>query len=254
VTWFEHGASRIYFEDAGQGVPVLFLPGWSESVDDFQRLRSELSRRYRVIAADLPGSGKSGPQPREYTAVYYHEDAETFLALLEWLVVDRAHVVGFSDGGEVALLMAARNPAALRSVIVWGAAGQLVTPPAMVDAFFDLVDAPVEEMRGFSDYLRGVYGETNARAMSRSVATAWRSMSASGGDISRSVAGAMACPVLLITGEHDPYAPPRVVRDLAGDMPDGHFVECGGAGHMLHVDRPDWLAETIVSWLDAMST
>ena len=99
MSWFEYSGSRIYFEEEGAGSPVLFLPGWSESIEEFADLRRTLARNFRVIAADLPGSGKSGPQPRSYTPTYYDDDARAFLALLKSLDAAPAHLAGFSDGG-----------------------------------------------------------------------------------------------------------------------------------------------------------
>jgi valacyclovir hydrolase len=72
---------------------------------------------YKVIAAGLPGSGRSEPLPRAYTATYYEDDARSFTALLEHLETGPAYLVGFSDGGEVALLMAALTSDARHSAL-----------------------------------------------------------------------------------------------------------------------------------------
>jgi valacyclovir hydrolase len=248
MPWFEHGSARIYYEDQGEGSPVLFLPGWSESIDEFAELRGALAGGHRVIAADLPGSGKSGPQPRSYAPTYYEDDAIAFLALIAELSLERPHVAGFSDGGEVALVMAARNAEALRSVVAWGAVGQ--TPPlAMIDAFHNVVDQPSEAMGPFSQHLQATYGEGNARLMSQSVAAAWRAIAQSGDDISRSRAPGITCPTLLITGDHDPFAPPAPVAALAAAIPEAEFIEVTDAGHVLHTDHGEWLAETITGWI-----
>jgi pimeloyl-ACP methyl ester carboxylesterase len=62
---FDHGTSRIYYEESGSGDPVLLLPGFAGSIEEFSSLREALATGgYRVIAADLPGSGRSEPQPR----------------------------------------------------------------------------------------------------------------------------------------------------------------------------------------------
>jgi valacyclovir hydrolase len=128
MAWFEHKTSRIYYEEHGAGDPVLLLPGWSQSAKELAALSDALAASYRVIAADLPGSGRSQPQPRAYAATYYGDDAASFAALLRQLGVAPAHLVGFSDGGEVALLLAAKTPGAVRSVVTWGAAGTLSDP------------------------------------------------------------------------------------------------------------------------------
>jgi len=77
MSWFEHGESRIYNEQDGQGEPVLVLPGWGGGIGEFEPIRQSLAPHFRVIAADLPGSGKSEPQPREYSPTYFRDDAKT---------------------------------------------------------------------------------------------------------------------------------------------------------------------------------
>ena len=70
-----------------------------------------------------------------------------------------------------------------------------------------------------------------------------------GGDISRSQAATITCPVLLITGEDDFLATPALVSDMAHAIAGGEFLEAKGAGHSVHHDRPAWLSETVVGWL-----
>ena len=250
MAWFEHGASRIYYEEEGSGDPLLLIPGITLSIEDLQAIRQALTPRYRVIAADPPGSGRSGPQPREYTASYYQDDSRAFLALLDELRASPAHIVGFSDGGEYALLMAELQPTAVRSIVAWGAAGKAAAPREFLKAFGQVVDNPIPALQEFSNYLKGTYGEENARIMTQSAAKALGAIIDAGGDISRKRAGEIACPALLITGEQDSmFAPPAVVSEMAGAMQHAEFIEAKGAGHLVHHDSPDWLAKTIVDWL-----
>ena len=250
MAWFEHGTSRIYYEETGSGGPLLLIPGVTLSIEDLAPIRQALTPRYRVIAADPPGSGRSGPQPREFSPSYYEDDSRSFLALLEELGASPAHVAGFSDGGEYALLMAELEPAAVRSVVAWGAAGRLVAPPEFLEAFGRVVDNPIPPLEEFSSYLKGTYGEENARVMTRTLAKAWGAIVEAGGDISRSRAGEIACPALLITGEQDSmFAPPAVVSEMAAAMRQAEFIEAKGAGHLVHHTSPDWLAGTIAGWL-----
>ena len=133
MAWFEHNGSRIYYEEQGTGTAVLVLPGFAGNIEEFAVLRDALvAAGYRVIAADLPGSGRSEPQPRTYTATYFEDDAGSFAALLEHLATGPAHLMGFSDGGDISLLMAALTPGVARSVVSWGAAGVLNDPERTV--------------------------------------------------------------------------------------------------------------------------
>jgi len=254
MSWFDHAGQRIWFEDEGNGEPALVLPGWTERFDDLNPLIAALRRDYRVIAADLPGSGRSLPQPRAYPATYYDDDARSFLALLAAIGASPAHLVGFSDGGEVALLMGVRGGTAITSIAAWGAAGEIAVPTSLIDAFHDVIDKPADGLAEFSRHLKAAYGEVNARRMTRSATEAWRAIVAAGGDISRSSAAAIACPALLITGSRDFFASPDVVSRLARTIPRGEFVAAENAGHLVHVERGEWLIETIVGWLARHST
>jgi len=253
--WFEHDGKRIYYEEEGSGEPVLVLPGWGGSIEEFRPLREALQGRYRVIAADVPGSGRSGPQPREYTATYYIDDARALTSLLEQAGAMPAHLLGFSDGGEYALLTAATRPDVAMSVATWGAAGKLDEPmPGMFDAFGALIDDPIEPLAGFAAHMKATYGEENARKMVQSAARAFREISSRGGDISRSLAGDIRCSALLIAGEEDFLATPALVGDMAAAIPNGRFQLARGAGHAVHETHGDWLIATIVAWLAEVAT
>src|SRR5260221_9402767 len=171
MAWFEHDTSRIYYEAQGSGTPVLVLPGFAGSIEEFAALRETLvAAGYQVIAADLPGSGRSEPQPRTYTATFYEDDARSFAALLQHLRTGPAHLMGFSDGGEISLLMSALMPGIARSVVAWGAAVGLNDPSRQLrGAVYNVVDHPIPPLQQFRDYLVATYGEANARAMTQSM-------------------------------------------------------------------------------------
>ena len=250
MAWFEKAAVRIHYEESGQGDPVLVVPGWGGSIEELGSLCDALAVNHRVIAVDPPGSGKSGPQPRTYTRTYYQEDSALLLSLLDALDAWPAHLVGFSDGGEYELLMAALSPGVARSLAIWGSAGNLGQNLEMAEVMATVIDQPIPPMAEFSEYLKGAYGEANARVMTRSAGTAFRAIMEAGGDVSRSLAASIACPALLITGEHDFVATPTLVSQMARAIPSGEFQEVPGAGHPVHHERPDWLAQTILDWLE----
>lgn len=250
MAWFDHGGLRIYYEESGRGDPLLLMPGFSGTIDAYQLLRARFAERYRVIAADLPGSGHSLPQPRTYGTDYYQQDAEAFAALLQGLGCGPSHLLGHSDGGEVAVAIAEMFPGQARSVLAWGAAGMASDPDGSISATFrNAVDAPMEGMEGYRSYLIDTYGAANARAIVRSFADGFDAIIAAGGDISRSTAHQIACPVLLIAGQNDGLCPPSLVRELAALIPGAEFVLAEGAGHVIHEDRPEWFVQTAMDWL-----
>ena len=219
MAWHGPVGRQIYYEDTGRGDTVVLMPGWGGSITDLDRLRREFVSGFRVIAVDLPGSGRSQPQPRHYTASYYLDDARALLGLLDALRVEVAHLVGFSDGGENALLMAALEPGRALSVVTWGAAGQIVASPDMLDGLARLVDEPIDPLKALAAYMVEAHGVHNARLMAGSWARALGGIIDAGGDVSRSRATLITCPTLLITGTYDPFCPPRLVRDWPTPSP-----------------------------------
>ncbi|MFL6075537.1 MAG: alpha/beta fold hydrolase [Mycobacteriales bacterium] len=249
MSWYGPYGQRIYYEDDGRGDTVLLMPGWGGSVTDLDRLRRRLVSGFRVIAVDLPGSGRSQPQPRHYPPTYYLDDARLLLGLLDELQVEVAHLVGFSDGGEEALLMAALRPARALSVLTWGAAGHVVAEPELLRGLANLLDHPPDELKTLAAYLAERYGADGARIMAGSWARALTAVIDAGGDVSRSRAARINCPALLIAGTHDPFCPPALVREMAGAIPRGKYLEAPEGGHDLHLSHGGWLASTVVDWL-----
>jgi valacyclovir hydrolase len=249
MSWYGPDGQQLYYEDTGRGDSVMLLPGWGGSVIDLNRLRRELVSGFRVIAVDLPGSGRSQPQPRRYASDYYLDDAYTLFRLLDELRVEVAHLVGFSDGGEEALLMAALQPARALSVLTWGAAGQIVASSQMLRGLARLIDDPIDPLRSLAAYLAEAYGADQARIMARSWAQALSAVIGAGGDVSRSRATHITCPALLITGTYDPFCPPSLVREMADAISRGNYLEVPGGGHDLHLSHTGWLVSTVADWL-----
>jgi valacyclovir hydrolase len=133
MAWHGLPGRKLYYEDSGRGDAVALMPGWGGSIADLSRLRHDLAGGFRVVVVDLPGSGRSQPQPRHYTPGYYREDATVLLGLLDALGIGAARLAGFSDGGEEALLMAALRPGCALSLFTWGAIGQIVASRADLD-------------------------------------------------------------------------------------------------------------------------
>jgi len=77
MAWHGPDGRQLYYEDTGRGDTVLLMPGWAGNIVEFYELRQELASGFRVIAVDLPGSGRSQPQPRRYSPSYYLDDAQS---------------------------------------------------------------------------------------------------------------------------------------------------------------------------------
>jgi valacyclovir hydrolase len=249
MPWHGPDGHRLYYEDTGRGDGVVLMAGWAGSIIELSQLRAALSPGFRVIAVDLPGSGRSEPQPRSYEAGYHHDDARALLSLLDALDISAAHLAGFSDGGEVAVLMAELRPGLALSLFTWCAAGKIETTPDELTSLENAVDQPADGLATLAAYLATAYGADTARIMTRSWAQAMRDLVTAGGDISRNSAHLITCPALLVAGTYDPHCPPGPTEELAALIPMGQFLEAPGAGHAVHLSHAAWLTGQLTRWL-----
>jgi len=111
----------IYYEIYGSGDPLLLLHGGYSDVHAWRRQIPELSKYFRVIAVDSRGHGASTFDDRPFT---YQLLTADIVALMDFLKIDKADVVGWSDGAVIALHMALNYPQRIRRAVLIGASVQ----------------------------------------------------------------------------------------------------------------------------------
>ena len=98
--------TKIYYEEYGNGVPLLLLQGGMGSIADFSLCIPELSKKFHVIAPDMPGQGRS----QMADSMSYQLMADFISAFIDKVELDSAYIMGWSDGGNVALILASKRP------------------------------------------------------------------------------------------------------------------------------------------------
>jgi len=101
---------RVHYAEAGEGPPLILVHGFLVSHKEWLPILPYLSQHFRCIAPDLPGWGKSdkrAPGEYPYTREAY---AETLVELMGALDLSRAHILGHSMGGSIAITLAADHP------------------------------------------------------------------------------------------------------------------------------------------------
>lgn len=240
-----NGASLDYSDSGNPDRPVVVLiHGWLGTwQSEFEPEIAWLSPYYRVLAPSRRGYGRSGPKPRTYHRDFYRQDAEDIAGWLDALSVRRAHIVGYSDGGEVALLLPILRPDLAQSVATWGAVGyfspdqrpllQRYWPPTWVD-----------------DRVRALHGPQYIDGMVLGWIQAMKQIIDSGGDVSLSQAGQIGCPLLLMLGRQDSLNPETAGRQLAARAPRGRLVmfDCG---HPVHREQTETFRAALWEHLQA---
>src|SRR3954451_2806424 len=106
---------HMYFETYGDGTPLVLLHGGMLSIDlNFAGLIPTLAKKHRVIGVEMQGHGRTADIDRQITPAALASD---IVALLDHLGIDRAHVVGHSMGGGVAMELAVSYPDRVLSVV-----------------------------------------------------------------------------------------------------------------------------------------
>ena len=109
---------ELFYTKAGSGPPLLLLHGNGEDGTYFVHQIEEFSRDFTVYAIDTRGHGKS---PRGIAPFTISQFADDLLAFMDRQGLPRADILGFSDGGNIALIFALRHPDRVRRLILNGA-------------------------------------------------------------------------------------------------------------------------------------
>ncbi len=109
---------KMYAEVYGEGQPLLIIHGNSGSINNFIYQIPYFSKKYKVIIADSRSQGKSKDNG---DSLSYEMMADDYAALLDELKIDSANVIGWSDGGINALLLALRHPEKVKKMAITGA-------------------------------------------------------------------------------------------------------------------------------------
>lgn len=109
---------KLYFTEKGCGDVMVLLHGNNGSGDYFENQMQYFSKKYRVIAVDTRGHGKSPRGKTEFTLDRFADDLKDFF---EEMIIDRAIIVGFSDGANIALIFAMKYPQFVSKLVLNGA-------------------------------------------------------------------------------------------------------------------------------------
>ncbi len=231
--------SIISYLDEGQGEPLLFIHGFTGTATaDHAGLMDEFRPTHRLIGPDLRGYGASRPPNRDFPVDFYQRDAADMAALLDAINCGPVTVLGFSDGAEVSLLLAAMRPDLVRGVVAWGVCG-VISPEELqaVQSWLPLTNW--DEVR--PEWKRHII-ERHGTEQFEPMITGWlgaaRGIYERGGDISYNPSNRIQCPVLIMNGDGEVGNTPRDVRRLAERIPNCRLEFVVDSGHPIHKDQP----------------
>lgn len=254
---------RLAFDDEGRGPAVVCLHAIGHGASDYARLRARLRNRFRVLAVDWPGQGRSGDDPQPASAMRY---TSLLAGLLDALDLGEAVLVGNSIGGAVALRLAHAQPRRVRGLVLENPGGLADTSDRLsqsaIGALVAFFEAGTRGARwfpaAFGAYYRLILQRTAAAPQRRRIvaagreaapvlAQAWRSFARPEQDL-RALVPQIACPTLFAWATRDTLIPLGRSRAAIGSMPNARIVPFP-AGHSAHLETPDAFEETLEGFL-----
>ncbi|UOF89443.1 alpha/beta hydrolase [Fodinisporobacter ferrooxydans] len=146
---FDQIHPAIYYEDSGQGEPVVFITGLGGNHGNWRPYVQRLQKDFRCITLDNRGTGQSGRPTEPYTI---SDMAQDVVRVFDYLNIQDAHVIGNSLGGRIAQQIADSNPRRIKSLV-------LMSTTASVSPWYDSILQSWERMRRYmplEEYYRSV--------------------------------------------------------------------------------------------------
>lgn len=221
--------AHLHYDEVGTGEPLVLLHGLLGTAQrDLGQVMAWLGERYHVYGPSLRGYGESTPKPRDFPFDFYHRDAQDILAFMDALNISSAHILGYSDGGETALVAAGLQPQRFKSVAVIGAVGNF--SPAVRPRVQSLYPAT-----WITDEEKQLHGIADANAFILQWINALKHTIDTGGDISLSLAPNITCPLLIMLGDKDTLNPAAYAQTFIERTPNGR-LEMFTCGHPVHTE------------------
>ncbi|MFI5666469.1 alpha/beta fold hydrolase [Streptomyces sp. NPDC051704] len=234
---------RTWYEAEGSGDPLLLMHGGFCTNETWGAQRADLAAAYRVF---LPERRAHGHTPDVEGPMSYGAMADDMVDFLEAVVRAPTHLVGWSDGGIVALLMASARPDLVRKVVVIGAnfrpAEEAFADPAMLDAMTPGSDD--------LEFFRAMYepvtpdGVGHWPVVAAKMLDMWRGQpTMTPADLAR-----ITAPTLVMTGDDDMMTLEHTIalyRGIAGSQ----LAIVPGASHLAPLEKPDLVNRLILDHL-----
>lgn len=258
---------RYNIERAGQGEPLLLLHGFTGSIENWRRQISFFEKYFAVVVIDFMGHGNSDApgDPLRYRMEWCTADLREIFDELE---IGRAHVLGYSMGGRVALHFANAYPERVGNLVLESAspgipddkerAQRSANDAALAEKIErDGIEKFVEEWANsplfatqsrLSEQTRAQLKQQRLQNNARGLANSLRSLSVGVQASLWKVLPTLNVRTLLIAGENDEKFR-EIASQMARAMPNAKLQIVRNAGHAVHLEEPEIFDELVLSFL-----
>jgi 3-oxoadipate enol-lactonase len=258
---------ELYFEVHGEGPPLVMVMGIGYDATLWTLAQvPELSRRFQVVIFDNRDVGRSSKAATPYTVA---DMADDVAGLMDALAIERAHLLGLSMGGMIALEFALRHAGRLHRLVLSGcgaAPARVAFDPIRTWNWVKANDKGDEVFAGQQfTWLFSTAFLRNNEAVRQTISMLTSNPNPVGPEAYNRQAQAylqydaldrladVASPTLVIVGEQDLLTPPWICREVADRIPGSQFeiIKGDGASHVVPIERPDEFNRLVTRFLVA---
>ena len=232
---------EMYYAVYGTGDPILLIHGGLGHADVWAGQIPELSKNHTVIVADSRGHGRSTRTADPYG---YDLMASDYLALLDYLKIDKTALVGWSDGGIIGIDIALHHPERLTRVYAQAANVTVdgVDPGVMNNKTFG---AYIE--RSGRDYKKLSKTPDEYDAFVSQISHMWESQP----NWSKEQLATIKTPIAVVTGDHDEAIKRDHTEYMASAIPGAKLVILPNASHFAMLQAPDEYTQSVLEFIDS---
>ncbi len=237
--YLEHDGARIWYTAYGSGLPVILLHGGlGHSGNWGYQVPALVEKGYRAILIDSRGHGRSTRDARPFS---YELLASDVLAVMDTLHLEKAALVGWSDGACTALVLAAQDPQ--RAAGVFFFACNMDPSGTKEFVFTPLIGRCFN--RHQQDYARLSATPDQFDEFSQAVGLMQRTQpNYSAHDLAQ-----ISVPVAIVHSEHDEFIKREHAEYLARSIPRAEFIDLPGVSHFAPLQRPDQFNAAMLAFL-----
>jgi len=258
---------EVDFVDVGvpDSLPVVLIHGFPFNHEMWDPQIQALQKRFRVIAYDLRGHGKSGAGDGQYTLEFFVDD---LVGLLDYLKIERAVLCGLSMGGYIALRTVERNPERVRGLILADTQAKADSNEAKLRRAAAIKSVKANGVKAYAEnFVKSVFAPqtlTNNKAVVEKIKRLIEGNSslgiggallalASRTDTTGALPG-IKVPTLILVGEHDSSTPPSASQEMHDKIPNSEMHVIPNAAHLSNLENPEEFNKHLSDFLGRLQT
>ena len=237
--YVEHDGARIWYAAYGSGPAVILLHGGLGHGGNWgYQVPALVAEGYRTVVIDSRGHGRSTRDARPYS---YELMASDVVAVMDVLNIEKAGLVGWSDGACIALILAAEIPSRVAGVFFFACN----MDPSGTKEFKMTPTIQCCINRHMKDYAELSSTPDQFEAFSEAVGLMQRTQP----NYSASDLAQINVPVVIVHSEHDEFIKREHAEYLARSIPHAEFVFLPDVSHFAPLQRPEQFNEAILTFL-----